>query len=111
MVLPPVPFAAYVSLCLRFFHSERAVRTALIRAAVVWGALLLVISEVLSRFTALSQVPVAIAWLAIALLAFPWRARFHLPRDVPVPRSIALPVAAILGATFLVAIVAAPNTF
>jgi hypothetical protein len=105
-----VPIAAFFSLLARFALSDDDLRAAFVRAAVVWGAALVVITESLSLVSGIAAGPLLWSWLAVALIAYPWRRRLilHAPRQVPI--ALAAPTIVILLVTCALALLAASNT-
>jgi hypothetical protein len=93
-------------------------REAVIETAVVGGVLVAVSTEVLSLFVQLRFIPLVAFWslamIAAAIAAFrvaPWRRFWEPPRVTAITMLAGLPLAAILAATLLVALVAPPNTW
>jgi 4-amino-4-deoxy-L-arabinose transferase-like glycosyltransferase len=93
-------------------------RAALVRAAVIWGALCIAVPELLGVFGLLRFGPVLGAWTAIHAVLIaglvrqksPWAwPRFASPRD-PVGRGCALVLFGLFALTLTVALVAPPNT-
>jgi hypothetical protein len=109
----------FVELWLLALARARCWRWSLLGAALTWSTLLFVLSEALSLVRALGRVPLFFAWVAVALaLVWPLRKAFEAIREILRdldPRRGRFDVYAtslllVLGITFLVAIVAPPNT-
>src|SRR5262245_34735719 len=96
---------------LRFSEVGRDLRDTFVRASIVWGAVLLALTEVLSFFKALSLIPVALSWVFVALIAFPWKRRSAKPIMPNIDAIFLVPIAIILLVTLAVALAAAPNNF
>jgi hypothetical protein len=112
--MPILPFVT-AFLLFRLFRSRHPLLESFVRAAVVWGMLLLLLTEVLSSLHTLTFVGVSSSWALIILALGPpvWRGR-RVPHPPGAPmelqRWVIPPLAAILGITLLIALVAPPNT-
>jgi hypothetical protein len=112
--MPILPFVT-AFLLFRLFRAHNDFIEAFVRAAVVWGMLLLVLTEVLSAFHLLTFVGVSSSWALIILALGPasWRGRWvpHPPyTPLELQRWVIPPLVATLGVTLLIALVAPPNT-
>ncbi len=116
-LLPLFTLAAFLATLRRDSESWR---DALLATAVVWGVILVAITEVLSAFHALAQLPLAIAWTLAATVAI-WVMRRRgksVSRSLPlypfptdgVDRLLLGGIAVVLLVTFFSALVAAPST-
>ena len=99
-------------------------RTGAIQAAVLWGAVVVIITESLSLFGILTRACVAVAWtvVAVAFVALMSRRRLHATEnptafdtgEVSLETAFklaVLAVAVVIGLTGLVAFIAPPNTW
>jgi hypothetical protein len=121
LVILPVLF--FLLVCTAVFAADREAgfRPAFLRASIVWGAFVTLVTEALSLFSALGPVSLAAAYAAgsaVALaLCLRGRAglRQLLHRPAGFPRPAALAVAALFGGIIVVsgviAVVAAPNNY
>jgi hypothetical protein len=120
-VLAFLPFLAFFLLLIRF-AIDSSVRIASLKAAVAWGMLVTVSTEILSLFHALSGPAVAAFWFLVcaAALALIWRQRTGLaerrrlmsPIAPRLPVAIgSAPIALIVVALGLIAWFAPPNTW
>lgn len=114
LLLPGV----YVLLVALFWRGCGGRRAAFIGAALVFAALLLALTEGLSRTVGLSATSVAVSWLALmavlALIVWRWRPGGHPPAAFQLERSewgmLAL-LGVFLGLLTVIALAAPPNTW
>ena len=97
---------------------RQGIREALLRAALLFGAIVALATEVLSLFDALTAAKVTVVWLMLAATvgttAILARARTSAPRSTTegrssIPLLSVLACATILGGTLVVAVMAPPN--
>ena len=67
-----LPVSALVFLLTGFYTSTGRFRPAFVSAAVVWGAILFGITEILSWFDAFARGGIAMAWFAVDLAGVAW---------------------------------------
>ena len=68
--MPLLPFVTLAGLVLLQRGPARSLREAFVRGTVVWGAILVVITELLSPFNALTVGGIAAAWVIVTIAVF-----------------------------------------
>lgn len=123
LLLALLPLAALFVAIMVFRGRRWALASAALAGAVLWAAVLVVITEALSVVTALRPGPLALAWgaglLALTVVsARGGRRAIEVPDDTamtgklsPVDITLALVVGAVLATTLVVALAAAPNNW
>jgi hypothetical protein len=120
--MPFLPFVALAGLVL-LLRGPTSLRGALVRGSVVWGAILVVITELLSPFNAVTFGGITGAWLGVTIATFgvyAWqssrrRRSFAVPRipwpTEPLERAQLAFIGAVLAVTLALAIMSAPSTW
>lgn len=128
--MPLLPFVALAGLVL-LQRGPASLREAFVRGTVVWGAILVVITELLSPFNALTVGGIAAAWIVASIAVFgfsAWRSPNSSSRPVargrvgiamlpitwptdPLERAQLAIIGVILAVTLALAIMSAPSTW
>jgi 4-amino-4-deoxy-L-arabinose transferase-like glycosyltransferase len=112
-----LPLLALILLAGVFRSRERSLSDALLAAALCWGVIVLVITELLSAANMLTWGMMLAAWVAVVAASIPFYSRSAQKRPQPARRTSAFDLAMlgaillIVGIVGIIALVAAPNNF
>src|SRR5215211_1336039 len=118
MMLLALPLFAFALLVDRHWRSRRDIREAFLAAAVTWGVITVLLTELLSLIDGLRMPGLAVSWVGVAAGAALWALwgkALPRKRDVPLAEPghmsavLAAPVTLIVALTGLVANLGRPN--
>src|SRR5215211_4863466 len=117
-MLLTLPLLAFVLLVDRYWQPRRDVREAFLAAAITWGVLIVLLTELLSLIGGLRMPGLGVSWVGLAAGAALWALWGKAPprqRHVPLVKPgrmsafLAAPVALVVAVTALVANAGRPN--
>lgn len=120
-MLALIPFIDLIAICfsLRLIYRDRDWRESILASAVIWGTLVALSTEVTGYFHAIARQSLVVFWVLVLAvsLGLIFRNRREIQRKIQKPKvdgALAWGMLAViviyLGITFLVAIIAPPNT-
>ncbi len=121
ILLALIPILTFIVMWAAFHERLHDWRSAFLAAAVLWAVFLVIVTELLSLFRAVTFVAVLAVWLVALLIALAWARRelghpsnlwasFRLPHFTPFEWVLLSFCAFIAAATALLAFIAPPNT-